>query len=139
MILKKDNCHDYVSEAYRYYALCGCPDGERLRRMRLEASEFQRADFQDLEAVCRVIDRVRSEPDGSVTLRCMELVYFSQPRVSLTRGLITERVLAASNELCVSESAVYRMMKRLRHMLAVERGLRIEGSSSGVSLMSALN
>lgn len=137
--MKKDNCHDYVSEAFRYYALCGCPDGERLRRIRHETTEWQRADFQDLEAVCRVIDRIRTEPDGDTTLRCMEMVYFSQPRVSPTRGIISERVLAAAGELCLSESAVYRTMKRLRRMLAVERGLRIDGSQSGASLISALH
>lgn len=136
--MKKDNCHDYVSEAYRFYALCGCPDVERLRKMRLNASEWQRADIQDLEAVCRVIERIRTEPDGSTTLRCMEIIYFTQPKLAASRKLMSERVLAAADELCVSESAVYRIMKRLRHMLAVERGLRIDGSQAGINLASAM-
>ena len=136
--MKKDNCHDYVFEAYRFYALCGCPDAERLRKMRLNASEWQRADIQDLEAVSRVIERVRTEPDGSTTLRCMEIIFFTQPKTSLTRGIVSERVLAAADELCVSESVVYRTMKRLRHMLAIERGLRINGSQSGINLVSAI-
>ena len=137
--MKKDNCHDYVCEAYRFYALCGCPDAERLRMLRLNMTEWQRADIQDLEAVSRVIERVRTEPDGHTTLRCMEIIYFSQPKVSPTRGLMSERVLAAAGELCVSESVVYRTMKRLRHMLAVERGLRIDGSQAGMNLVSLMH
>ena len=137
--MKKDNCHDYVSEAYRFYALCGCPDVERLRKMRLNASEWQRADIQDLEAVSRVIERVRTEPDGSTTLRCMEIIFFTQPKLYITRGLMSERVLAAADELCISESVVYRTLKRLRHMLAIERGLRIDGSQTGINLVSAMN
>ncbi len=137
--LKKDNCHDYVSEAFRYYAQCGCPNGERLRAMRLNTAEWQRADFLDLEAVCRVVDRIKTEPDGITTLRCLELIYFKQPKAAPTRGNVSERVAAAADELCLSESAVYRIMKRLRYMLAVERGLRIDGSQSCNNLLLALN
>lgn len=124
--MKKDIYRDYAADAYRYYALCGKPDSDRLRKMRLGMNEWQRAALGDLEAVYRVIQKLRTEPDGRITMRCLELIYFQNPNSTCGKGAITERVAHTASELCISESSIYRMMKRLRLYFALERGLRTD-------------
>lgn len=124
--MKKDNYRDYAAEAYRYYALCGRPDSDRLRKMRLNVSEWQRAALGDLEAVYRVMEKLKTDPEGWITMRCLELIYFQQPKASYSKGAVSERVSLTAAELCISESSVYRIMKRLRLHFALERGLRTD-------------
>lgn len=124
--MKKDNFRDYVCEAFRYYAQCGCPDSDQLKKLRLNANEWQRGGISDLEAVYRVIKRLKGEPDGWIAIKCLELVYFTQPSAPPSRGSIMQRVAVASSELCMSEAGIYRILRRLRMMLALERGLRID-------------
>ena len=124
--MNKDNYRDYVADAYRYYALCGMPDAGELRRLRTSQEQKYRGGMADLEAVLRVLDRLEYEQDAHLWRRCLEIVYFSNPRRSPTRGALTDRVRFASLELCVSESTVYRMLRRLRLLLAMERGLRVD-------------
>lgn len=124
--MKKDNYRDYAAEAYRYYALCGKPDSDRLRKMRLNMNEWQRAALGDLEAVYRVIQKLHTEPDGRMTMRCLELIYFQNPNSACGKGSITERVAHTASELCISESSIYRTLKRLRLYFALERGLRTD-------------
>jgi len=127
--MKKDHYRDYAVDAYRYYAVCGQPDAAELRSARSTLSWEQRSALSDLEAVCRVLDRLYTEPDGQRYRRCLELVYFSQPHRALSRGVITERVSRAASELCIGQTTVYRMLHRLRLMLAIERGLRTEDNA----------
>ncbi len=122
----KDNYRDYVAEAYRYYALCGKPDAGELRRLRSAQSANYRGGMADLEAVVRVLERIDYEQDADIWKRCLDIVYFSNPRHSAVRGAITDRVRFASTELCISESTVYRILRRLRLLLAMERGLRVD-------------
>jgi len=124
--MNKDNYRDYVADAYRYYALCGKPDSGELRRLRTAKSHDYKGGVADLEAVARVLDRLDYEQDAEIWKRCLEIVYFSNPRHSATRGALTERVRIASIELCISESTIYRMLRRLRLLLAMERGLRVD-------------
>lgn len=124
--MNKDNYRDYVADAYRYYALCGMPDAGELRRLRTAQEQRYRGGMADLEAVQRVLERLEFEQDAHMWKRCLEIVYFSNPRHSPTRGALTDRVRFASLELCVSESTVYRMLRRLRLLLAMERGLRVD-------------
>ncbi len=131
--MKKDNYRDYVCEAYRYYAQCGCPDSEQLRQLRLNANEWQRANVSDLEAVYRVIQRLRSEPDGWLARQCLERVYLHPSQSAFSRGSISQRVALAARELSISESVVYRILRRLRLLLALERGLRIDDKYSQFS------
>ncbi|MBQ9994092.1 MAG: hypothetical protein IJP17_05210 [Clostridia bacterium] len=124
--MKKDNYRDYVTDAFRYYALCGRPDSDQLRRLRTVAPQNMRGALSDLEAVSRVINRLNTEPDGEDELHCLELVYFAQPQYYPSRGAITERVRATADKLCMSEASVYRHLRRLRLLMALERGLRID-------------
>lgn len=124
--MNKDNYRDYVADAYRYYAMCGKPDAVALRRLRTAQSNDYKGGVADLEAVLRVLDRLDYEQDAGILRRCLEIVYFANPKHSATRGALTDRVRIASMELCISESTVYRMLRRLRLLLALERGLRVD-------------
>ncbi len=124
--MNRDNYRDYVADAYRYYALCGKPDAAELRRLRTSQTQNYRGGMADLEAVLRVHERLELEPEAQLWRRCLEIVYFSNPKHSPTRGALTDRVRFASLELCISESTVYRMLRRLRLLLAMERGLRVD-------------
>jgi len=124
--MNRDNYRDYVADAYRYYALCGKPDAAELRRLRTAQPHNYRGGMADLEAVAKVLERLDYEQDAEMWKRCLDIVYFSNPRSSASRGALTDRVRIASMELCISESTVYRMLRRLRLLLAMERGLRVD-------------
>jgi|GEM_PF-1500027 len=124
--MNRDNYRDYVTDAYRYYALCGKPERSELRRLRTSGCHDYNGGVADLEAVVRVLERLDFEQDSRMWKRCLDIVYFSNPRHSPTRGALTDRVRYAAMELCVSESTVYRMLRRLRLLLAMERGLRVD-------------
>ncbi len=124
--MNRDNYRDYVSDAYRYYALCGKPDQNELRVLKSSQMQNYRGGIADLEAVARVLDHLELEQDAEMWKRCLDIVYFTDPRHAPTRGVLTDRVRYASIELCVSESTIYRMMRRLRMLLAMERGLRVD-------------
>lgn len=124
--MKKDNYRDYAAEAFRYYSLCGKPSLDALRRLRTAMPGSCWGGVSDLEAVCRLLRRLETEPDGDIIRSCLEHVYFAQPRTMPKRGAISERVRRASEELCVSESVIYRSLRRLRLMFALERGLRVD-------------
>lgn len=113
--LRKDNIRDYTAEAFRYYALI---------RSGAVISDDPAA-IEDINAVDRVIDSLKDKPDGAISLRCLELVYFTQPRSLPKRGAITDRTRYASMQLGLSESDVYRRLRRLREDLAAQRGLRV--------------
>lgn len=114
--MKKDNIRDYAAEAFRFYAL------SRSGEAGYNDDPAARA---DIEAVDRVIQTLKEEPDGELAMRCLELVYFSQPRKLPGRGAIADRARYASVQLGLSEPVVYRKLRRLRKDLAVARGLRI--------------
>jgi len=113
--VKKDNIRDYAAEAFRFYALSRSG----------EARSDDPAARADIEAVDRVIQTLRDEPDGDLAIRCLELVYFSQPRKLPGRGAISDRARYASVQLGLSEPVIYRKLRQLRRNLALERGLRI--------------
>ncbi len=124
--MNKDNYRDYVTEAFRYYAMCGRPCAADIRKVRTVLPPNCRGGVADLEAVSRTIERLAYEKDGQLMRRTLETVYFADPRHFASRGEISRRVGKASMELCVSEATVYRMMRRLRLLMAIERGLRVD-------------
>ncbi len=124
--MNKDNYRDYVTEAYRYYALCGRPTELEVKQVRDILPPNCRGAVADLEAAARVMGRLELEPEGELMKGCLDRVYLADPRRTPGRGAISERVVRASMELCVSESTVYRILRRLRLLMAIERGLRVE-------------
>lgn len=126
--MNKDNYRDYVTEAYRYYAMCGKPRSRELSQVRSVLPSNSQGAIADLEAVTRVLERLEYEEDPELMKRCLDIVYFTDPRHYPGRGVLSARVNYAAMELSVSESTVYRVLRRLRLLLAIERGLRVEES-----------
>lgn len=124
--MKKDHYYDYVTEAFRYYAFCGKPKSDDLRQLRMETASGEHGRLSDLEAVLRTLERLRSEPDGIQSLSCLELVYFEKPSHYPKRNEITQRVEKASSDLGLSVSSVNRRLRRIRMLMALERGLRLD-------------
>lgn len=127
--MNKDNYRDYVADAFRYYALCGKPSANDMQRARTKnppSDPATRGRFNDLDAVVRVLDRIQYEADCNGLAKCLDVVYFANPKRSATRGALTARVRLVAVALAVSESTVYRMLRRLRMMYALERGLRVD-------------
>lgn len=126
LCMKKDHYYDYVIEAFRYYASCGKPETKDIHHLRYSASMEQKGRLSDLEAVVRTVERLRTEPDGVDSINCLELVYFQQPQHHPKRNELTQRVENASLQLGLSVSSINRRLKRVRRLMAVERGLRID-------------
>lgn len=118
--MKKDNIRDYAAEAFRFYAQYARTDNVD------EVICDDPAARADIEAVDRVIEGLNGQPGGDLALKCLELVYFTQPRKRAARGAISDRARYAARQLGMSESGVYRTLKKLRIQLATERGLRID-------------
>ena len=127
--MKKDNYRDYVVEAMRYYAACDRPDAGALKKLRDALPSESTACCRDLEAVERMLYRLENEEYGRPGVRCVEIVYFTSPSKTLSRGEIAKRVCRASNELCMCESSVYKALRRARTLVALERGLRVDERS----------
>ena len=127
--MKKDNYRDYVVEAMRYYAACDCPDEDALKKIRSVLPPDGTACYRDLEAVQRMLYRLRNEEYGQPGVRCVEIVYLSSPSHTPSRGEVAKRVNIASSELSMCESSVYKALRRARTLVALERGLRVDERS----------
>ena len=124
-MMKKENFTSYVADAMRYYALCGCPDAEALRELRAVLPLNGFAGFRDLEAVHNMLYRLEREEYGPAAVRCVQAVYFVDPKHEPTRKELTERVSSVSQELKIAETSVYKALRRARVLVALERGLRV--------------
>lgn len=129
--MKKDNYYDYVTEAFRYYAYCGKPKSKELRELRTQGAKAGCGKLSDLEAVLRTVERLQTEPDGVQSLSCLEMVYFEKPSHYPKRSELTQRIENASLALGLSVSSINRRLRRIRMLMAIERGLRIEDSEAG--------
>lgn len=127
--MKKDNYHDYVVDAMRYYAACDRPDARSLKKLRDVLPPEGMGCYRDLRAVERMLYRLKNEEYGPTGVRCVEMVYFAAPSHTPSRGEITERVSDAARELCMCEASVYKALRRARTLVALERGLRIDEES----------
>ena len=124
--MNKNNYRDYVTEAYRYYAMCGKPNAAELRQVSAMLPAGCKASIADLDAVTRVLERLETEEDPDLMKQCLDIVYFTDPKRVPGRGIVSNRLDFAAMELSVSEATVYRALRRLRLLLALERGLRVE-------------
>lgn len=111
---------EYAIEAFRYYALCGKPNAAEIATRPVEHGAQA-----DLMAVASLIESLEVMPDAPIWRRCLDIVYFSDPRRRLQRGAVTNRVLFAALELSISERTVYRIMQQLQRKFAQLRGLRV--------------
>lgn len=131
--MEKDNYRDYAVEAFRYYSQCGKPSRIAIHHAIPVDSRHNAAAVSDLEAVANTIDAIRrTEIDASVWIRCLDIVYFTEPKRRPARNEISQRVAFACAELNVSESSVYRILKKARQIFAYERGLRTEETCADI-------
>ena len=153
--MKKDHLRDYATHAFRTYAADGCPTYEQLRQNLIDDIAAQSADpiavkggiskpteaaviaaeraiearageLGDLIAVIQTIDQIGRRRDGKQMLRCLEMVYFVDPTKELEPGDISSRVVKASMEIPMSERTVFRRLREVRKIFAIERGLNID-------------
>ena len=84
----------------------------------------------DLEAVRHMLDRLKSEENGPISVRCVEAVYLSDPNRIRSRGEITIRVRKVARDLGICTSYVYKALRRARCIVAEERNLRPDDDTS---------
>ena len=120
--MEKDNYRDYVVEAMRYYAICGCPSEDDLRKLKNVLPEEGIASYYDLLAVQHMLYRLGREEYGPRAVECVKRVYIKK---TTSRQDISTRVSIAAMELSVCETWIYKALRRARILVALERGLRV--------------
>lgn len=83
-------------------------------------------ELKDILAVIRTLEILQKRHDGSLIIKCLQLVYFAEPKRELTPGDISGRVIQASLNIPVGERTVYRKLYIARKAFATERGLNIK-------------
>jgi len=145
----KDYLRDYATEAYRYYARCGFPSYEHMRKAIYDcALEMSKRDFISVKGIhkptehaiinaqaavdqlCGQLDDIKAVEQALTIMkpewrRAVELVYFIRPEGELDRGDIESAVNRAEIEMPASRRAIYRWLQCARLAFAVERGLRL--------------
>lgn len=153
----KDHLKDYVTNAFRTYAAAGRPTYESLKESlirdiltKTENSAFVKDSIsrpteaaiiaaedkmdratgrlRDLIAVIATVDVLKKRDDNDMIMRCLELVYFPNPRRELVRNEISDRVTYACTDIPCARATVYRKLKIARDVFAIERGLNVESS-----------
>ncbi len=149
----KDYLRDYSTAAFRFYAKNGKSAEKYRQKIYIEALDqiskketrvkdgiskpteeaLIRAEMVVNERISEVldmeaVDKVLAEFDARCK-RCetkaIEIVYFKEAEKELEIGDIKNRVIKASNEICVSERNVYRWLKQARDLFSYHRGLRV--------------
>ncbi len=149
---KKDHLHDYATHAFREYAAAGCPTYDQLRykliadaaasggerlgikngiskptEAQIMAAEKQLENavgqLKDLLAVILTIEILQKRRDGDLIIRCLQTVYFAEPKREFERGEISDRVQYLSYNEHIGERTVYRKLYIARKTFATERGL----------------
>lgn len=142
--MKKDYIRDYATEAFRFWASCGCPSmaqaTERLRErvMKENADKPERAVIIAEEAVAaaqgELLDimavnetmRLLTEYGRSDIAQAVAAVYCYDSKRKVSRGEITRRVVKHSLACHMSERNVYRSLAKARALFASLRGLRCD-------------
>lgn len=152
-MIKNDHIRDYATEAFRYYAAQGKPTYEQLKRQIYDEilekekrelvhakgiadptvnahinaeKEVERrtAELLDILAVENTIKLLKYCGKYEI-VKCIEKVYFPEPKRPLKSNDISGRVISASLSIPCSDRQVYRLLKQARMLFAAERGLRI--------------
>lgn len=111
--------HEYCKNAFRLYSMCGCPAGKMLEEL-----DYLDPSLEDLAAVSRTIDDLLDENDGKEVVACLREVYMTHPEELGRKGSVTLRVRKACDDLSMSESTVYRHLRRACSIFSKNRGLR---------------
>lgn len=142
--MKKEPTRDYVTEAFRTYAMLGL-SYEQARKNIYEA-ETQRcrtidplhattqaeravnenaALLMDILAVEKTIEMLECGEKRYIA-EAVKAVYFASPSLPLGRGDISNRVRWYSLSIPIDERTVYRWLKEARLLCAATRGLRVK-------------
>ena len=151
MLELKDHLRDYATEAFRYYARCGRPTYEEMKRAIYNmVYESSRRDLTRVKGVSNPTQQAVIKAEAAVDAkmgelldilavesalrlmrpewkRAVEIAYFAEAQYELERGEIKNRVTKAEIEIPASCRQVYRWLKKARELFAVERGLRLPG------------
>ena len=123
--MKKDHLRDYCTNAFRTYAAAGRPTGESAAIVTCDYGALA-----DIIAVMRTLEKLAKRRDGDMILRCVELVYFAEPKRELDAGDISARVVAASMAIPADRATVFRKLRIARYEFAVVRGLNLATKST---------
>ena len=148
----RDHLRDYATAAFRFYARCGKPTYEEMRRAVYDAAlqssrrelagikrgfgdptgqavinahaavDAMEGQLLDILAVENALRQMRPE-----WRKAVDIVYFADAQYALERGDIEARVHKAELEIPASRRQIYYWLKKARMMLARERGLRLDG------------
>lgn len=141
--MKKDFTRDYVTEAFRIYALMGKPTYDKAKEIISQSA----ADIHGRDpavVICRAEKEIADQTplllDILAVQKTLEIldragkryisgavaaVYFEQPDKPISRGEISRRVTSYSLSCPADESSTYRWLKHARLLCAAIRGLRI--------------
>lgn len=145
--MRKDITRDYATDAFRVWALWGCPSyDDAITKVRKEAEaravghdpaiDAALADAEvekrmpvllDIMACEQTFIMLRRHGKGHIC-RVVEAVYMKEPHRLIKRNDITSRVLKISAQLPAHESTIYRYLSEARRLFAAFRGLRIDES-----------
>lgn len=151
MIVKKDSIRDYATEAFRFFASCGCLSSEQIKeRLREEIYDASKREMIRLGtpsmpsdktamAVMKAEDELEYYKAELLDIlavektlarlsppmkRAVEIVYFTRPQEPITKGELSGRVHQAEIEIPASERNIYYWLREARRIFAQERGLR---------------
>lgn len=126
--MKKDHLRDYCTNAFRTYAEAGKPDVNCVKMFYEPHIKYGSGKAADICAVSDTLCRLRGMPDGALTVHCVDIVYFTEPRRAVRKNDISARVVYASRTLNVDISTVYRRLKLARDIFSEVRGLNVASS-----------
>lgn len=149
--MKKDTIRDYATEAFRYYAACGCKTSEQIKQelydkiyerskkeyhtitkgtaessVEYAAMAAEKALETHLAEFMDIIAVEKTLMDiGNYGRQAVSIVYFEEPEKDLERNDISDRVHKAEIAIHACDRQIYRWLKKARETFAKHRGLRI--------------
>lgn len=145
--MRKDITRDYATDAFRVWALWGCPSyDDAVAKVRKKAEGCSAGQdpavvvaLSDAEVEKRMpilLDIMACEQTFSLLrkhgkehiCRAVKAVYMTEPHKISTHADITSRVHRFARKLPAHESTIYRYLDEARGLFAAFRGLRIDES-----------
>jgi hypothetical protein len=150
--MRKSHYRDYATEAFRFWAREGgskkykervwndalkrqqereesatagisCPTESAVIKAEAELDKHG-AELADLDAVEFAMIALEATK-GWDAVKALKVVYMTAPELSIERGDIHTRAVAASLDLHASEATIYRWLASARTLFAEKRGLRM--------------
>lgn len=138
--MRRDFTADYISEAFRLYAIFGQPDKKTMLNMDFKEVEspYRHAIFDDLFAVCETLEHFKRSGKEHIN-KAIEDVYFFRADKELQKGEINARVVGFAVDNYVSERNVWRWLKEARKVCALYRGLNTVTACDVIKKITASN